>query len=103
MGAIVYKGLIRTGIAIVIIWFLASYLQTQFFWIIAATLFYLIVFHPAILQYKKFEESKIKKMEGTICATCRHYDETAVLCMKYDKHPTPDNIPCNGVHWEPKK
>jgi len=25
-----------------------------------------------------------------------------VLCMKYDKHPTENYIPCEGEEWEPK-
>ena len=63
----------------------------------------MFVLYPAYSEYVKFRENKVKKMEGTLCATCRHYDETAVLCMKYDKHPTPDYIPCGGNDWEPKQ
>jgi len=41
-------------------------------------------------------------IENTLCSSCKHFDESAVLCMKYDKHITKDEIPCGGIHWEMK-
>ncbi len=102
MGSIVYTALIRTAFAIAIIWYLNNTYETRFIWLIAAALIYLLVVQPAIFQYKKFQEEKVNKMEGTLCATCKHYDPTAVLCLKYDQHPNQDFIPCQGNDWEPK-
>ncbi len=102
MGSIVYKTLLRLAGVIVLIWYGSDNVRSRFFVFFAIAVFFLFVLYPAYLEYVKFKENKVKKMEGTLCSTCRHYDETAVLCMKYDKHPTPDFIPCNGNDWEPK-
>jgi predicted membrane protein len=102
MGSIVYKTLIRTAIVIAAAWYFADNYYSRFLWILFAMIFFLFVLYPAYTEYKKFQETKVKTLEGTLCASCRHYDPTASLCMKYDKHPTPNDIPCNGNDWEPK-
>ena len=102
MGEIVFWTLIRTLIMIPVIWISLDYFDYKFWWIISIIAFYIVIIHPAIIGYKKFEEKNKDVNENSLCSTCRHYDKTAVLCMKYDKHPTMNFIPCNGVDWEPK-
>ncbi len=102
MGEIVFWTLIRTLIMIPIIWISLDYFDYKFWWIISIIAIYIVIIHPAIIGYKKFEEKNKDVNENSLCSTCRHYDKTAVLCMKYDKHPTMNFIPCNGVDWEPK-
>lgn len=101
MGGIVYWTLIRLAVLIPLIWYFSNVVDSRFFWVIAGTAFYLGIIFPAIQQYKKFQEENLDLLNDTICAQCKHFDVSAALCMKYDEHPKPDNIPCKGIHWEP--
>lgn len=102
MGKIVYWGLVRTIILIVLLWLSHEHFYNQSWWIIAAVASYVFVIHPIISQYKIFIEENKNVMIDSLCSTCRHFDGTAVLCLKYDKHPTEHYIPCEGLDWEPK-
>ncbi len=84
------------------LWILKSYIDYQLWLIIGIAAIYGIIIHPAVLSYKKFEVKSKNVLESSLCSTCKHFDPSAVLCMKYDKHPTEDYIPCEGIHWEPK-
>jgi hypothetical protein len=64
---------------------------------------YGIIIHPAIVQYNQFKEDNKEIINNTLCSSCRHFDETAVICMKHDKHPTVDSLPCEGLDWEMKE
>ena len=101
MGAIVFWTIIRTAILIPIIWILQSYINFQFWWILNILAIYIVIIHPAIIHYKLFEEKNKEIIESTLCSTCKHFDKTAVICMKYDKHPTMEFLPCQGLDWEP--
>lgn len=102
MGNIVFWTIIRAAIVIPALWFIGSYYEIQFWWIISILSIYGIIIHPAIIQYKNFEESSKSVIDDTICSSCVHFDRSAVLCMKYDEHPTTEYIPCGGMDWEPK-
>lgn len=102
MGAIVFWTIIRSAILIPIIWILQSYLPFNFWSIISLVGIYGLIIHPAVQHYKLFEENNKEIIESTLCSSCKHFDRSAVLCMKYDKHPTVDYLPCNGIDWEPK-
>jgi glucan phosphoethanolaminetransferase (alkaline phosphatase superfamily) len=102
MGEIVFWTLIRISILIPIVWISQNYLDFKFWGIVSITAIYLVVIHPVIISYKKFEEKNKEVNENSLCATCRHYDKSAVLCMKYDKHPSMNFVPCDGNDWEPK-
>ncbi len=102
MGEIVFWTLIRILILIPVIWISQNYFDYKFWWIISITAIYIVIIHPAIIGYKKFEEKNKEVNENSLCSSCRHYDKSAVLCMKYDRHPTMNFIPCNGIDWEPK-
>lgn len=102
MGRIIYWGLIRTTIMIIISWITYEYYYNRYWWIIATLAFYIFVVHPLISQYKNFKEETKGVIVDSLCSTCKHFDETAVLCMKYDQHPTIDFIPCEGLDWDPK-
>ncbi len=62
---------------------------------------YGVIIHPAVIQYKMFIKKNKPVLTDTLCSSCKHFDESAVLCMKHDKHPTVDELPCEGIHWEP--
>ncbi len=102
MGAIVFWTLVRIVFAIPTIWILKSYLDYQLWWFTSFMIIYGVVVHPAIVQYHLFIEQNKDILESTLCSSCKHFDKSAVLCMKYDEHPTKLYLPCEGGSWEPK-
>lgn len=102
MGDIIYWTILRSAITIAFVWVLKSYIDEQLWYIITIALAYGFVIHPAVIRYRKFELKYKNVTDSTICAKCKHFDISAVLCMKYDKHPTENYIPCEGKDWEPK-
>lgn len=102
MGEIIYKTLIRLAITILALWFLKDNFDEKYFWLISLLAIYFFTFHPTYLAYRKFTEENQAILTDTLCASCKHFDESAVLCIKYDKHPTENFIPCEGSDWEPK-
>ncbi|MFH1195162.1 MAG: hypothetical protein V1720_05590 [bacterium] len=103
MGAIVYWTLIRIVIAIPVIWYLHDAIDNRYWVVISLIALYGFIVHPIIIQYKKFVEKNNGIINNTLCSSCIHFDESAVLCIKYDKHPTEEEIPCGGSSWEPVK
>jgi len=102
LGDIVFWTIVRTALVIPLVWFLQNYIDLQLWWIISAVSIYGIIIHPAIIHYRLFEEKNKEIVESTLCSTCRHFDKSAVLCMKHDKHPTKEYLPCGGLDWEIK-
>lgn len=101
MGKIVFWSLIRIAALIPVLWIAIDWIDYKFWWILSAMAVYGVVFHPAIIQYRIFKEENREVLEDTICSRCKHFDQSAVLCLKYDEHPKEDYIPCNGIDWEP--
>lgn len=102
MGDIVFWTIIRIALFVPAIWVLKFYIDEQLWILILIGAAYLIVIHPAISAYRKFESKTKNIAESIICSSCKHFDESAFLCTKHDKHPTEEYIPCDGIHWEPK-
>lgn len=102
MGEIVFWTIIRTAFLILLLWISKDVWGEKYFWLIVSLSFYLFVISPAISFYRRFVEKNKEVLESSLCSSCNHFDESAVLCMKYDKHPTENFIPCEGSAWEPK-
>lgn len=102
MGTIVYWTIIRIAILIPLLWISTNYIEYKYWWIMVMMSIYGFIIHPAVIQYKLFIEQHKEVITNTLCSSCKHFDETAVLCLKYDKHPTQEDIPCEGADWEPK-
>ncbi len=100
MGEIVFWTMVRIIVIIPILWFAEGYIGHQFWWILIMMTIYGVIIQPAIVHYRLFEEKNKDIIESTLCSTCLHFDKTAVLCMKHDKHPTKDFLPCGGLDWE---
>lgn len=62
---------------------------------------YGVVIHPTIIHYRLFIEENKEIIDSTMCSSCKHFDESAVLCMKHDEHPSKTYLPCEGIDWEP--
>lgn len=102
MGEIIFWTIVRTAIIIPVIWVLHSYINFQFWGIVSLLAIYGAIIHPIIVYNKIFDEKNKDIIESTLCSTCKHFDKSAVLCMKHDKHPTKSFLPCDGLDWEPK-
>lgn len=101
MGQIVYWTILRAAILIPLLWLIFDHVDEKFWWVILIMSVYGIIIHPIVVKYKAFVETNKEIIENSLCSNCRHFDKSAVVCMKYDKHPTIDNIPCDGIAWEP--
>ena len=104
MGAIVYWAIIRSAILIPVLWIMLEYkiMEYQSWWILGIMSIYGVVIHPAIIQYHLFMQKNKEIIDNTLCSSCKNFDKTAVLCVKYDKYPTKDELPCEGLDWEPE-
>ena len=102
MGHIVYWTIIRIAILIPVLWLLYGFMEYRYWWVLGIMSVYGVVIHPAVIQYKIFLEKNREILTNTLCASCSHFDETAVICLKYDEHPTEEYLPCDGMDWEPK-
>jgi len=101
LGEIVFWTLLRAAVTIPAVWLLRGYFDFQLWWMISLMAMYGIIIHPAVIHYKLFQERNKDIIENTLCSNCKHFDKTAVLCMKHDKHPTKTELPCEGLDWEP--
>ena len=101
MGEVVFWTIVRIVIIIPLVWIARGYLDYNFWWMASLMAVYGVVIHPALIHYKMFKEKNKEVIESTLCSSCKHFDESAVLCMLYDKHPTKDYLPCEGTDWEP--
>ncbi len=102
MGNIVLWTLIRLVILIPALWYYSENYSGRFDWAVLSISIYLIIIHPIISAYKIFEENNKKVIEESLCSKCKHFDESAVLCMKFDEHPKENYIPCGTEHFEKK-
>lgn len=102
MGEIVFWTIVRIVLTLPIIWVLESYIDFQIWWLISLAAIYGVIVHPAVIHYRLFEEKNKEIIETTLCSTCQHFDKSAVLCLKHDKHPTKEYLPCEGLDWSPK-
>lgn len=102
MGEIVYNTLIRFILILLTLWFSKTLFDENIFWIVSILAIFFFVFHPTFLAYKKFVDDNKNVITNSLCSTCKHFNESAVLCTKYDKHPTDNFIPCEGTDWEPR-
>jgi hypothetical protein len=102
MGGIIFWAIIRTAILIPVLWLLLGYMEYQHWWWLGILSVTVVIIYPASVQYRMFLEKNSEVIENTLCSSCRHFDKSAVLCLKFDEHPTEHKIPCEGLNWEPK-
>ncbi len=82
MGAIVYWTIIRIAILIPALWIATNYIEYRYWWVVVSMSIYVIIIHPAFIQYKLFTEKHKEVITNTLCSSCKHFDETAVLMPK---------------------
>ncbi|MBK7868131.1 MAG: hypothetical protein IPJ75_14765 [Ignavibacteriales bacterium] len=101
MGKLVIESLVRLVVVLVVVFLIRTALPDDKFWLIltiAAILAGVVL--PAYTGYKKFYAQNREIIENSICSKCRHFDESAVLCTKYESHPKPGYIPCGEKEFE---
>jgi hypothetical protein len=101
MGGIIFWGIVRTAILIPVLWILYSMMEYKYWWWFGILSVYGVIIHPAMIQYRMFLQENDELIKNTLCSSCIHFDKTAVICQKYDQHPTLKNLPCEGLDWEP--
>ena len=101
MGEIIFWTIIRIAIVLPTLWILESYISPQLWWFVGIASVYVVIIHPASIHYKLFRSKNKDVLESTLCSTCKNFDESAVLCLLHDKHPTKIFLPCDGLDWEP--
>ena len=103
MGEVVFWTIIRAAVTIPGLWILKGQIDFQLWILISVAAIYVLIIHPAMVSYRWFEQHNKKVIESTLCSSCKNFNRSAVLCIKYDKHPTENYVPCDGVEWEPKE
>jgi len=102
LGEIVFWTMVRIAVTIPGLWILKYHVDTQLWYLISIAALYVLIVHPAVQSYRWFEQRNKVVITSSLCSSCKHFDASAVLCMKYDKHPTENYIPCEGNDWEPR-
>ena len=101
MGGIIFWGIIRTAVLIPVLWMIYGMMEYKYWWWFGILTVYGVIIHPAMIQYRMFLHDNEEIINNTLCSSCKNFDGTAVLCKKYDQHPTLQNLPCEGLDWEP--
>jgi hypothetical protein len=101
MGGIVFWAIIRAAFLIPTLWMLYGMMEYKYWWWFGIFTVYGVIIYPATIQYRIFLQKNEEIINNTLCSSCSNFDETAVICLIHDKHPTKDFLPCEGVGWEP--
>ena len=105
IGSIVSWAIFRTAIVIVVSLLLYEYVHWvdyTLWWGVTAISIYAVVLHPMQIQYRIYKEETSRVVRGTLCSSCRYFEETGVLCSKLDEHVSEEYVPCGGELWEPR-
>lgn len=101
-GTIIWGLILRSAIVVVVTIILLGQYRNNDIWYLSLFLMWLFALYPGWTQYKKYENRIKKFKENTLCGSCRNFEETSQLCKIYDQHVSSNNIPCEGMDWEPK-
>jgi hypothetical protein len=102
LGELIFWTIIRSAILLPLVWVLKGYLNYDLWWTVSLFSFYVVIVHPAVIHYRLFNEKNKEIIEDTLCSSCEYFNKSAILCLKHDKHPTKEYIPCEGIDWLPK-
>lgn len=101
MGEIIFWVIIRTAIIIPLLWVSQPYMEYGTWWVASIALLYAVIIHPATIHYRLYLQKNKPVLESSLCTSCNYFDQSAVLCLKHDAHPTATWLPCEGLDWEP--
>lgn len=105
LGSILTWAIIRAAAVILVALLLYEYInywiRYDLWWMITIAAVLAFVIYPAQIQYRIYKEETREIITNTLCASCRHFDAGAVMCLKHDEHVTESYLPCEGIDWEP--
>jgi hypothetical protein len=106
LGSIVLWTLLRTAAVIISAWltydlFNVGNMGYALWWTVTALALYAVVFHPTQIQYLHYREETRRVSTDTLCASCKYFEPTGVMCSKLDEHVSELYLPCGGESWEP--
>lgn len=101
-GSIIFGAIIRSALIILPTFFVVEYFELRGFWWVTAFFVWLFAAYPAYRQYSKYNERMALFEEETLCGKCKHFEASGQLCRILDEHVTRNNVPCEGLSWEPK-
>lgn len=102
MGSIVWGLILRSSILVFLSFLLVNNLEYRRYWFVALFLIWFLALFPGWRQFQIYQKRIKKFSDETLCGSCKHFEETGQLCRILDEHPTQNNIPCEGMSWEPK-
>lgn len=102
IGSIVLYALLKTSVLMLGGWFVVEYYNMyQYWWILLLGIFLLGIL-PAYQQYEVYKEQSTIIEQNSLCATCRYYDDSGIICTMMDEHVSAQHTPCGGAGWEAK-
>jgi hypothetical protein len=100
VGTIVFHGLVKSLLIMFVLWGMTRYGYADQLWWWTMLILWLVVFYPAMRQYKQYSAYTASVNADSLCARCKHYDPTAINCTLLDEHISVYHIPCHGEQWE---
>ena len=104
VGSIVFWAIIRAAIVMLGLFLVYEYVRWidySMWWAIAAISFYAAVVHPITIQYRLYRDETRRVMSGTLCSSCKFFEETGVLYREAYETRAENFLPCGGELWEP--
>jgi hypothetical protein len=103
VGSILTWILLKLAVLMPLMWYLFERFRLHEYWLVGLGTIWLIVVYPAFMQYQRFKAQTKVLEANTLCAKCRHFDETGHFCKLLDEHVSLTYTPCGGESWEAKQ
>ena len=103
IGSIVLFALLKTTVLMLGGWFVVEYYNMQQYWWILLMSILLLAILPAYQQYEIYREQSKVIEKNSLCATCRYYDDSGIMCTMMDEHVSATHTPCGGAGWEARQ
>lgn len=100
IGSIVLFALLKITALMLGGWLLIEYTEMQQYWWILILSIVLFALMPAYQQYELYREQSKTIAKNSLCASCRHYDDSGIICTIMDEHVSVQHTPCGGAGWE---
>ncbi len=101
IGSIVLYALMVSTALILIYWYVAATRGGGDMTNLVFIMIWLFVLYPIIPMHKRYKQQHRKIETNSLCAKCRNYEETSLLCRLYDEHVAANYTPCEGIDWQP--
>lgn len=103
IGSIVLYALFKTTALMLVGWFVIEYYKAQQYWWILISAIIVLALLPAYKQYETYREQITVIEKNSLCASCRYYNDSGIVCTVMDEHVTAQHTPCGGAGWEARQ